>query len=243
MNRPRARVAAGARTLNVGGLVRLSTADYPGNLSAVVFCQGCAWRCEYCHNPHLQGAHANAALEWGAVRAFLETRRGLLDAVVFSGGEPTQQPGLARAIREVKAMGYAVGLHTAGVHPRRLAEVLPLLDWVGMDVKAPLARYPEVTGIAASGGRVRAAVRAILASGVNCEFRTTVHWSLIAREDLLTLVDELAALGVRRYALQAFRSEGCASSRLNGSAPMIAFDDALVARIAPRFEQFVVRGA
>lgn len=161
-----------ARALRVGGLVRLSTTDYPDRLSAVVFCQGCSWRCDYCHNPHLQHARGASRIDWDTVRAFLLTREGLLDAVVFSGGEPTQQPGLAHAMREVKAMGFQVGLHTAGIHPRRLAAVLPLVDWVGMDVKAPFEEHERVTGKRGSARRARASRELILASGIACEFHT-----------------------------------------------------------------------
>lgn len=158
--------------LRVGGLTRLSSCDYPGKLAAVVYCQGCAWRCTYCHNPELQPARGAFEIAWPEVTAFLEKRRGLLDAVVFSGGEPTQQPGLAAAMREVKAMGFLVGLHTAGVVPRRLAEVLPLVDWVAMDAKAPFAGHERVTGIAGSGARARASLDLLFASGVAREVHT-----------------------------------------------------------------------
>jgi pyruvate formate lyase activating enzyme len=158
--------------LRVGGLTRLSAADYPGKLAAVVYCQGCAWRCGYCHNPELRPARGAHQIAWAEVLAFLERRRGLLDAVVFSGGEPTQQRGLAAAMRAVKAMGYLVGLHTAGIVPRRLAEVLPLLDWVGMDVKAPFEEHERVTGKRGSASRARASRELIRASGVACEFHT-----------------------------------------------------------------------
>ena len=106
--------------LRVGGLTPLSASDYPGKLAAVVFCQGCAWRCHYCHNAHLLGRRGSGEIGWPQVTAFLERRKGLLDAVVFSGGEPTLQAGLGAAMREVKALGYLVGLHTAGIVPRRL---------------------------------------------------------------------------------------------------------------------------
>ena len=158
--------------LRVGGLTRCSASDYPGKLAAVVFCQGCAWRCGYCHNPHLLPARGKEELPWARVVSFLERRRGLLDAVVFSGGEPTLQSGLARAMREVKAMGFLVGLHTAGIVPRRLAEVLPLLDWVGMDVKAPFEEHERVSGKRGSASRARASRELIRASGVACEFHT-----------------------------------------------------------------------
>ncbi len=103
----------------------------------MVYCQGCPWRCSYCHNPHLLPGRAAAGIAWSEVLEFLERRRGLLDAVVFSGGEPTAQPGLARAMHAAKTLGYRIGLHSAGMFPRRFAEVLPLVDWVGYDAKAP----------------------------------------------------------------------------------------------------------
>jgi len=158
--------------LRVGGLTRLSASDYPGKLAAVVFCQGCAWSCGYCHNAHLRPARGKEELPWARVLAFLERRRGLLDAVVFSGGEPTLQPSLRQAMEEVKRMGYLIGLHTAGIVPRRLAQVLPLVDWVGMDVKAPFEEHERVTGKRGSALHARASRALILASGIACEFHT-----------------------------------------------------------------------
>jgi pyruvate formate lyase activating enzyme len=152
--------------LRVGGLTRLSATDYPGKLAAVVYCQGCAWRCGYCHNPELQPARSEREIPWRDVVAFLEKRRGLLDAVVFSGGEPTQQRGLEAAMREVKAMGFLVGLHTAGIVPWRLENVLPLVDWVAMDVKGNLEEHERVTRVAGSGVRARASLELLRASGV-----------------------------------------------------------------------------
>jgi pyruvate formate lyase activating enzyme len=158
--------------LRVGGLTRLSATDFPGRLAAVVFCQGCAWRCGYCHNPELQPRRGCGEIAWSDVLVFLERRRGLLDAVVFSGGEPTQQRGLGRAMRAVKALGYLVGLHTAGIVPRRLAEVLPLVDWVAMDVKAKFDEHERVTGVRGSASRAKESRELIARSGVACEFHT-----------------------------------------------------------------------
>jgi len=158
--------------LRVGGLTPLSASDYPDRLAAVVFCQGCAWRCTYCHNTHLLPARAKGQMPWPQVLAFLRKRRGLLDAVVFSGGEPTLQRSLPEAIREVKGLGYLIGLHTAGVVPRMLERVLPLVDWVAMDLKAGWKDHASVTGVAGSGERARRSRELILASGVACEFHT-----------------------------------------------------------------------
>ena len=156
--------------LRVGGLTPLSASDYPERLAAVVFCQGCAWRCTYCHNPELLPSSGAKLVPWDSILLFLEKRRGLLDAVVFSGGEPTLQRSLPQAMREVKAMGYLVGLHTAGIVPRMLERVLPLVDWVGMDLKADFAVHESVTGVAGSGERARRSRELIRASGVACEF-------------------------------------------------------------------------
>ena len=182
-------------TLRIGGLTPFSATDYPDHLSAVVFCQGCPWRCGYCHNAHLQPAHGESGIAWAEVLAFLERRRGLLDAVVFSGGEPTLQSGLAQAMREVKAMGYKAGLHTAGIYPRRLAEVLPLADWVGMDVKATFDAYERVTQTPGSALRARESLALVLASGVAHQLRTTVDASVLGAAEVDAIAAMLAARG------------------------------------------------
>lgn len=223
-------------SLTVGGLTRLTTIDFPGRLSAVVFCQGCPWRCAYCHNPELRPGRSQAGLQWDVVMAFLQRRQGLLDGVVFSGGEPTLQKGLLDAVLDVKEMGFQVGLHTAGPYPLRLAQVLPSVDWVGMDIKAPFDQYPKITGVAASGRKALASTRLILDSGVSHEFRTTVDGCLLEGDKLVSLASSLTALGVRRYALQEQRSPGL------GKTP-IEIPDALVAKIGVMFEHFGVRRA
>jgi len=225
--------------LRVGGLTPLSATDYPGELAAVVYCQGCPWRCGYCHNPHLLPRRTAGGIAWSEVLGFLRRRRGLLDALVFSGGEPTAQPGLVLAMREAKALGYRIGLHSAGIYPRRFSEVLPLVDWVGFDAKAPFdAAYERITGVRASGEAALASARALLASGVDCEFRTTWHAGFLSPAELERLSATLAGLGVRRYALQEFRASDGVAFRPEG-IPVAADVDAL----ARRFPQFCVRRA
>jgi len=230
---------ASTTQLRVGGLVPLTTTDYPDRLACVVFVQGCPWRCLYCHNPHLQDRRAPACNGWAEVRAFLLRRVALLDAVVFSGGEPTVDRALPATIRTVRELGFAVGLHTAGAYPARLEALLPLVDWVGMDVKTDLAEYDQVTRTSGSAARALASIELLLASGIDCEFRTTYHHALIEESTLLALADRLARMGVRRYALQAFRPQGCNTSRLGSAAVRIA--PALAQRIAARFPEFVLR--
>ncbi|MGE5090198.1 MAG: anaerobic ribonucleoside-triphosphate reductase activating protein [Candidatus Levyibacteriota bacterium] len=243
--------AAGARgvpgephgELRVGGLSPLSSTDWPGELCAVVFCQGCPWRCGYCHNPGLLPADAEGGVAWNDVLAFLARRRGLLDGVVFSGGEPLAQSGLAAAIERVRALGFAVGLHTGGAYPRRFARVLPLLDWVGFDVKAPFDDYPRITGAPGSGVPALASARLLIDSGVACEFRTTVHPRLLPPAAIDRLAASLADLGARRYVLQQFRSAGCADARLTREAPAFPWEETWTAGLARRFESFDIRSA
>jgi pyruvate formate lyase activating enzyme len=204
--------------MRIGGFTRLSSVDWPGQLAATVFCQGCPWDCAFCHNPHLLvgepgSASTHTPLDgsaplWSEVMRFLSRRVGLLDGVVFSGGEPLQQTHLPEALREVRALGLKTALHTGGSFPDRFAKALPEVDWVGFDVKAPFSRYESITRAAGSGALARTSLLALLESGVAFEVRTTVHPSLLNDDGLLELADELRDLGIKRWVLQRFRAEG-----------------------------------
>jgi len=203
-----------ATKLCVAGLTRLSSCDWPGELVATVFCQGCAWDCAYCHNPGLRSTQGKAQLSWPKVLAFLENRRGLLDGIVFSGGEPTLQLALLNAIKIVRSLGFRIGLHTAGMAPKRFETLLPWIDWVGFDVKAPFGVYSRITGVEQSGDKALASLRLLLASKISYEVRTTFHPMLLTMADMLELRDQLLTLGVTRYVIQRFRSTGTRAGRL-----------------------------
>jgi anaerobic ribonucleoside-triphosphate reductase activating protein len=226
----------------VGGIVAFSALDYPGKLCTVVFLQGCPWRCRYCHNPHLQPAGHAQADGWNRVRALLERRAGLIDAVVFSGGEPTADPALVAGVREVRERGFGAALHTAGTYPRRLARALAHFDWVGMDVKAPFRAYDGVTRIPGSGERARASAEAVIARAPAYEFRTTYHPALLREDEVFDLAAELARMGARRFALQRFRAEGCADARLRAS-PGLEPGASLLAALRALFPHFTYRTA
>jgi len=193
----------GADDLVIGGFTPLTTIDYPGELSAVLFLQGCPWRCGYCQNAELLPRRRESRLSWAALLPRLRRRRGLIDAVVFSGGEPTIQKALPAAIDAVHELGFKAGLHSAGVCPDRLRALLPKIDWIGLDVKALPGDYEAVTGGSRSAAR-RAwdSVSVVLDSGVAHEFRTTLHPRLLDDERLLELAGRLAGLGATRYAIQ-----------------------------------------
>ncbi len=189
----------------LAGWVPFSSVDWPGRLAAVAFLRGCAWRCGYCHNPLLQSLEGGADAGWGAFLAWLETRRGLLEAVVFSGGEPTLQPGLPEALRRVGGLGFQLGLHSAGMDPPRLKVVLPALAWIGLDIKAPWGAYGRLTGHPGSATLARQSLRAVLESGVPYEVRTTYHPLYLNLEELRELSLELQALNVRQWVVQKAR--------------------------------------
>lgn len=194
--------------LRIGGLTAFTTVDYPDHLAAVVFCQGCPWRCGYCHNRHLQPFRSAVRTRWtwGRVKNFLGDRVGILEAVVFSGGEPTAQPELGTAMKEVRELGFKVGLHTAGIFPEHLEAVLPLVDWVGLDIKAPLdGRYDQVTGRPGTASRAGRSLSAVLASGKDHQLRTTIHPGLINQRDCAHLEGDLRERGAGPVVWQAFR--------------------------------------
>lgn len=194
--------------IRIGGMTPLTTIDFPGQLAAVLYLQGCPWRCSYCHNPELLPSRGDQIVAWSAVEEFLQRRRGLLDAVVFSGGEPTAQPALGAAVQQVKAMGFRVGMHTGGMYPTRLKQVLPWLDWVGLDIKAPAIHYDRVTGRPGSATPVYCSLQHLLDSGVAYECRTTWEPGLFPLADLHSLAQQLIDLGVSHWSLQQCRSNG-----------------------------------
>jgi pyruvate formate lyase activating enzyme len=191
------------RSLPVGGLTPLTTVDWPDRLAAVVHTRGCPWRCPYCHNPELQQV-AGQGYDWTKVLGFLNTRRGLLDGVVFTGGEPCLHPALADALQEVRALGFGTALHTGGAFPDRLAELLEggLVDWIGLDVKAPFEDYQACTEKSGSGERANRSLSLVIDSGVPYEVRTTVYEPLLTAERLDKLAIQLAGRGVTNWVLQ-----------------------------------------
>ena len=217
----RALLNPSATELRIGGITRLSTCDWPGELVATIFCQGCAWGCPYCHNAALRPALSDTAIAWHDVFEFLRSRRGLLDAVVFSGGEPTQQPAIVAAVQAVRSLSFRVGMHSAGIFPQRFASLLPLLDWVGFDIKAPFDDYARITGSPNSGHAARQSLIALLASNLPYELRTTVHSDLLSTADLERIRDQLKQLHASNLVLQNYQTpQFHTSAELGPSMPV-----------------------
>jgi len=198
--------------MRIGGLQKLSLIDYPGKLSCIVFTIGCNLRCPYCYNVDLVKESSPIYPE-EEVFAFLEGRRGLLDGVVITGGEPTLQPDLAEFCGRVKGLGFLVGLETNGTNPDVLGDLFSrgLVDFVAMDIKAPLSKYPEITRAKVDADNIRRSIAMILDSGVEHEFRTTCYPTLTV-EDFESVFQ--LARGAKRFALQQFSPERTLAERV-----------------------------
>lgn len=192
--------------MKIGGLQKVSLIDYPGKISAIIFTQGCNFRCPYCHNPELvDPKRYQACLSQKDILDFLALRVGKLDAVTITGGEPTIQNDLIPFIRRIRKMDYEVKLDTNGTQPEILDRLLKekLLDYIAMDVKAPLEHYSSVVNAPVHVENIRQSVRLALKSNIPHEFRTTVVSSQLTTKDISIIVQELK--GAKRYVLQKYR--------------------------------------
>lgn len=193
--------------INVGGVETFSTVDFPEHIAAIVFLQGCPWRCPFCYNTLLQPIGTETDFDWNKFLAFLERRRGIIDAVVFSGGEPLVQNSLPAAIDDVLALGYKAALHTGGYRPEMLARVLSKLTWVGLDIKAPLMpeRYKQATGGYDKVENILESLDLLLNEAHSFECRTTCDPRILNIDDIYIIADYLKSKGVKSYHLQKYR--------------------------------------
>jgi pyruvate formate lyase activating enzyme len=176
--------------MQIGGLQKVSLNEYPGMISAIAFTQGCNFRCPYCHNPELVDPDLfGDCLPEEGVLSFLERRRGKLDALTITGGEPTIQLDLIDFIKRVRKIGYLIKLDTNGSCPEVLEQLIGgrLLDYIAMDMKGPLQRYRTVTRSKIDEDKIRQSMEIIMKSGTPYEFRTTVPKKLLQEEDILEM--------------------------------------------------------
>jgi len=191
--------------MKIGGLQKVSLIDYPGLICGIVFLQGCNFKCPYCHNPELvdsklfkPGIRENEVLE------FLNTRKGKLDAISITGGEPTIQEDLTSFIKQIKKMGFAVKLDTNGSQPQVIKNLLAenLLDYIAMDIKAPLEKYKNIVNTQVDTETIQESISLILKEKIPHEFRTTIIESQLEENDILEIGKLIA--GASKYVLQKF---------------------------------------
>ncbi|MBR4458815.1 MAG: anaerobic ribonucleoside-triphosphate reductase activating protein [Clostridia bacterium] len=191
--------------MKLHGLQKMTLLDFPGRVACTVFLGGCDFRCPFCHNYGLVDGTASPVMDDAEFFRFLEGRRGLLDGVAVTGGEPCLHPDLPDFLRRVRAMGFGVKLDTNGAHPAMLGTLIRegLADYVAMDIKNSPDKYAMTCGLTEIDlAPVRESVRILLRGDTAYEFRTTVVDELHESEDFTAIGRWIA--GAARYYLQCF---------------------------------------
>ena len=189
--------------IKIGGFVPFTTIDFPGKMATVLFCQGCSLKCPYCHNAHLRSfTDIYEDLSWKELVGFLLKRRKMVDAVVFSGGEPLFQHDLLSAVTELKDLSFAVALHTSGADFPMLDQVYEHLDFIAMDFKLP---YEEYDAVYNRKEHVLSSLRKITSGNVSYEIRTTLDPALLSPDKVIAMAEFLRDNGVKHYAVQKCR--------------------------------------
>ena len=228
--------------MQIHGLQKLTLLDFPGRTACTVFLGGCNFRCPFCHNFELASRPLAPLMTEQELLDYLQKRKGLLDGVAITGGEPLLRPDLAELLRKIKALGYAVKLDTNGSFPARLKELVGegLVDYVAMDVKNAPDRYGETAGFPKLElDPIRESIEFLKNGAVESEFRTTVVEGLHTEAEIAEIADWLK--GAKRYFLQRFRpSEQVPSETL--TAPSTAQMKAYLKIVQEKIPHAELRG-
>lgn len=229
----------------IGDVEPFSIVDFPNKIAAVVFMQGCPWRCPFCYNLSLQEIGKNSETGWTfeTLKCFLQKRKKMLDAVVFSGGEPLMQNGLEQAIDEIKNLGFEIGLHTGGFNPIMLERIVKKVDWIGLDIKAPFVaeKYKIATGCFDNVENIITSLETLLASGTNFECRTTCDPRILNINDIYEIAKSLKKIGVKEYYLQKYRPIESDTTTTDEMCEAIISDKNLLDFLKNNFKMFEVR--
>jgi pyruvate formate lyase activating enzyme len=220
--------------MKIGGIQKFSTVDYPGYAVASIFTIGCNMRCGYCHNPELVLPEQFAGeIPTEEILEFLASRRGLLDGVAISGGEPTMQADLPEFIRKVRALGFRIKLDTNGTNPEMLRQLIDegLVDFVAMDIKGPLEKYVQIAARPVDLEAIQTSIRLI--KTVDHEFRTTIVRSQLEPRDF----EEIGYLvqGAKRFALQYFVPGNTVSPNFRDAASFTSLEMDAAKRIMQQY--------
>ncbi len=229
--------------ITIAGLVPFTTIDFPNHLASVIFFQGCPLKCPFCHNPNLQPhIQTDGQMNWDDVCSFMEKRKNRLDGIVLSGGEPLMQPNIMTIVSTFKRMGFKVAIHTSGAYPERLSDILPMIDWVGLDIKAPWKKYDLLTGRTGFATIVQKSLHLLLQSDIKYEVRTTCDPRFLTIEDIYQLGNLLSAAGVQTYTLQKYRTFDM-DSNPPASTDIDSFfeNDILIQTLKNQFQNFSYR--
>jgi len=193
----------------IGGIQKSSLIDYPEKISAIVFTQGCNFKCPYCHNPELikgkrEEGKGESYPDINELIEFFKTRIGKLDAVVITGGEPTLHEDLPEFIKQIKEMGFLVKLDTNGTNPAMLQSLIEekIIDYVAMDIKAPIEKYSDIVCAEVDTKNILKSIEILKSAKVEYEFRTTVVKSQLSQADFGEIGKMIS--GADKYYLQKF---------------------------------------
>lgn len=196
--------------MQIHGFQKMTLLDFPGRVACTVFTGGCNLRCPFCHNALLVTQLSKAdVISTESVFSYLEKRKGVLDGVAITGGEPLLQPDIASFIRKIKSMGYAVKLDTNGAYPAKLRDLVEegIVDYVAMDVKTCKEKYGETVGIPNFDvSKIEESIKFLMSGKVDFEFRTTVVKEFHTVEDIVKLSKWIE--GAPKYYLQNFTDSG-----------------------------------
>ena len=196
--------------MRIAGLQKMTLLDYPGKVACTVFLPGCNFRCPFCHNSELLDGSVESVMDERDLLDFLSKRRGILDAVCISGGEPTLQPSLGDLLAKIKAMGYLTKLDTNGSRPAVLKELCArgLLDYVAMDIKNAPQLYGETAGVSVQLEQIEESIRFLSEGNVDYEVRTTVVVQLHDEASIRQMGQWVASLAqnqkIKRWFVQPF---------------------------------------
>lgn len=229
--------------INIGDIEKFSIVDWPNKIAVVAFLQGCPWRCPFCYNQTLQDFKAEGNASWYNLVHLLEHRKGVVDGVVFSGGEPLMQTNLAEAMEIVRNMGFEVGMHTGGYNPEALEKVISKLSWIGFDIKAPFdaEKYKIATGGFGDVEKIKQSLDIVIKSGVNFECRTTCDPRILDTDDIYNIADTLASLGVKEYHIQKYRPIPSDTATPESECEKFFKDEKLAAYLKSKFAIFDMR--
>lgn len=205
--------------MKIGGIQKTSLLDYPNSISAIIWTVGCNFRCPFCYNKDIVLGNV-AIIPEEEVLAFLQKRKGLLESLVISGGEPLMQEDVGEFIKKVKNLGYLVKIDTNGTYPEKLKELIDqkLVDYVAMDVKAPKNKYDKLTGVKTDIEKIEKSIEIIKNSAIEYEFKTTFAPELLTKEDIVEIAKWLE--GSKRFYLQQFKNDvPLISPKLENTAP------------------------
>jgi pyruvate formate lyase activating enzyme len=229
--------------MNIGGLQKTSLLDYPDTVSAIVWTVGCNFHCPFCYNKDIVEGKTGLISE-KEIFDFLEKRKGLIDGLVITGGEPLMQEDIADFCEKVKKLGYLVKIDTNGTYPERLKELSDkkIVDYIAMDVKAPKKKYNELSGVKVDIKKIQKSIDIIRKSGVDYEFRTTFIPEFLTQKDIVEIGEWLN--GSKRFYIQQFKNDVPMISSKMCSIKPYSQDEILstLEKIKPFFEFCDVRG-